>query len=198
MSGGQRPSFTPRQGQYLAFIDAYTRVNLEAARRSRHPAPLRRHSTFRPPNDSCSRTRRPHPPPTRRATQHRSARVPKALTSLGNLDPNSQNLCAEVLAPLAASLSLFHAENALNASSLISSLGGASGCSAFAIRLLALKVSPPALLISSLYQSHIRRSSNCSSLIFSLRWATSLAAWVWADLAALSRRASAVSRSSTR
>ena len=28
MSGGQRPSFTPRQGQYLAFIDAYTRVNL--------------------------------------------------------------------------------------------------------------------------------------------------------------------------
>jgi DNA-binding MarR family transcriptional regulator len=28
MSGGQKPSFTPRQGQYLAFIDAYTRVNL--------------------------------------------------------------------------------------------------------------------------------------------------------------------------
>ena len=28
MSGGQRPSFTPRQGQYQAFIDAYTRVNL--------------------------------------------------------------------------------------------------------------------------------------------------------------------------
>ncbi len=26
MSGGQRPSFTPKQGQYLAFIDAYTRV----------------------------------------------------------------------------------------------------------------------------------------------------------------------------
>jgi DNA-binding MarR family transcriptional regulator len=28
MSGGQKPSFTPKQGQYLAFIDAYTRVNL--------------------------------------------------------------------------------------------------------------------------------------------------------------------------
>jgi DNA-binding MarR family transcriptional regulator len=28
MSGRQRPSFTPKQGQYLAFIDAYTRVNL--------------------------------------------------------------------------------------------------------------------------------------------------------------------------
>ena len=28
MSGGHKPSFTPTQGQYLAFIDAYTRVNL--------------------------------------------------------------------------------------------------------------------------------------------------------------------------
>lgn len=28
MSGEQRPSFTPTQGQYLAFIDAYTRVHL--------------------------------------------------------------------------------------------------------------------------------------------------------------------------
>jgi DNA-binding MarR family transcriptional regulator len=27
MSGSDRPSFTPKQGQYLAFIDAYTRVN---------------------------------------------------------------------------------------------------------------------------------------------------------------------------
>jgi DNA-binding MarR family transcriptional regulator len=30
MSGGPRPSFTPKQGQYLAFIDAYMRVNLRA------------------------------------------------------------------------------------------------------------------------------------------------------------------------
>ena len=29
MSGGQNPNFTPKQGQYLAFIDAYTRVNLK-------------------------------------------------------------------------------------------------------------------------------------------------------------------------
>jgi DNA-binding MarR family transcriptional regulator len=27
MSGSPRPSFTPKQGQYLAFIDAYTRVH---------------------------------------------------------------------------------------------------------------------------------------------------------------------------
>ena len=28
LSGGRKPGFTPTQGQYLAFIDAYTRVNL--------------------------------------------------------------------------------------------------------------------------------------------------------------------------
>jgi DNA-binding MarR family transcriptional regulator len=28
MSGGHKPGFTPTQGQYLAFIDAYTRVQL--------------------------------------------------------------------------------------------------------------------------------------------------------------------------
>ena len=30
MSGGLMQSFTPKQGQYLAFIDAYTRVHLRA------------------------------------------------------------------------------------------------------------------------------------------------------------------------
>jgi DNA-binding MarR family transcriptional regulator len=29
MSGGHKPGLTPTQGQYLAFIDAYTRVNLK-------------------------------------------------------------------------------------------------------------------------------------------------------------------------
>ncbi|HEY4302577.1 MAG TPA: MarR family transcriptional regulator [Candidatus Didemnitutus sp.] len=28
MSGSHKPGFTPTQGQYLAFIDAYTRINL--------------------------------------------------------------------------------------------------------------------------------------------------------------------------
>jgi DNA-binding MarR family transcriptional regulator len=28
MSGGRRAGFTPKQGQYLAFIDSYTRVHL--------------------------------------------------------------------------------------------------------------------------------------------------------------------------
>lgn len=30
MSDGLKPSFTAKQGQYLAFIDAYTRVHLRA------------------------------------------------------------------------------------------------------------------------------------------------------------------------
>jgi DNA-binding MarR family transcriptional regulator len=30
MSGEPKPRFTPKQGQYLAFIDAYTRVHLQA------------------------------------------------------------------------------------------------------------------------------------------------------------------------
>src|ERR1700716_14132 len=51
MSGECRPSFTPKQGQYLAFIDAYTRVHR------------------RPPAERFSKLRRPigatmgQPPP---------------------------------------------------------------------------------------------------------------------------------------
>jgi DNA-binding MarR family transcriptional regulator len=46
MSGGQRPNFTPKQGQYLAFIDAYTRVNRRAAGRTR----IQRHFGVTPPS----------------------------------------------------------------------------------------------------------------------------------------------------
>src|SRR4030088_3270978 len=46
MSGECRPSFTPKQGQYLAFIDAYTRVH-------RRPPPereMQRHFGVTPPS----------------------------------------------------------------------------------------------------------------------------------------------------
>jgi DNA-binding MarR family transcriptional regulator len=46
MSGSQRPSFTPKQGQYLAFIDAYTRVH----RRSPAEADIQRHFGVTPPS----------------------------------------------------------------------------------------------------------------------------------------------------
>ena len=46
MSGGPKPSFTPKQGQYLAFIDAYTRVH----RRPPAEADIQRHFGVTPPS----------------------------------------------------------------------------------------------------------------------------------------------------
>lgn len=46
MSGSHRPSFTPKQGQYLAFIDAYTRVH----RRPPAEADIQRHFGVTPPS----------------------------------------------------------------------------------------------------------------------------------------------------
>ena len=46
MSGECRPSFTPKQGQYLAFIDAYTRVN----RRPPAETDIQRHFGVTPPS----------------------------------------------------------------------------------------------------------------------------------------------------
>ena len=46
MSGRHGPGFTPKQDQYLAFIDAYTRVN-RTARRMGDATSLRRHPAIR-------------------------------------------------------------------------------------------------------------------------------------------------------
>ena len=46
MSDGHRPGFTPKQGQYLAFIDAYTRVH----RRPPAEADMQRHFAVTPPS----------------------------------------------------------------------------------------------------------------------------------------------------
>ena len=46
MSGSQHHGFTPKQGQYLAFIDAYTRVN----RRPPAEADIQRHFGVTPPS----------------------------------------------------------------------------------------------------------------------------------------------------
>jgi DNA-binding MarR family transcriptional regulator len=46
MSDRDRPSFTPKQGQYLAFIDAYTRVN----RRPPAEREMQRHFGVTPPS----------------------------------------------------------------------------------------------------------------------------------------------------
>jgi len=46
MSGGHRLNFTAKQGQYLAFIDAYTRIN----RRPPAEADIKRHFGVTPPS----------------------------------------------------------------------------------------------------------------------------------------------------
>jgi DNA-binding MarR family transcriptional regulator len=46
MSDGPRPGFTPKQGQYLAFIDAYTRVH----RRPPAEREMQRHFGVTPPS----------------------------------------------------------------------------------------------------------------------------------------------------
>jgi DNA-binding MarR family transcriptional regulator len=46
MSDGRIPSFTPKQGQYLAFIDAYTRVH----RRPPAEREIQRHFGVTPPS----------------------------------------------------------------------------------------------------------------------------------------------------
>jgi Mn-dependent DtxR family transcriptional regulator len=46
MSGGHKPSFTPKQRQYLSFIDAYTRVH----RRPPAEWEMQRHFGVTPPS----------------------------------------------------------------------------------------------------------------------------------------------------
>ena len=98
MSGRHKPGFTPTQGQYLAFIDAYMRVNLK------------------PPAEADIQRRFGVTPPSvhqmvlalERAGLIR--RQPGASRSIEVLvppeaKPTSQNLCAEVLVGTIASSS---------------------------------------------------------------------------------------------
>ena len=97
LSGGRKPSFTPTQGQYLAFIDAYTRVNL----RPPAGADIQRRFGVTPPSvhqmvlalERAGLIRRQPGTP-------RSIEVlvkTRKSTRLRNAKPTSQNLCAEVL-----------------------------------------------------------------------------------------------------
>src|SRR5271163_2832139 len=98
MSGEHRPGFTPKQGQYLAFIDAYARVHRPPPAEADMQKILRRNPAFGPPDDSHPRTRRPYSTPTGRAPQHRDSRPSRGPTRLASSNPTGQNLCAEVLA----------------------------------------------------------------------------------------------------
>src|SRR5215213_5077514 len=90
-------SFTERQGQYLAFIDAYTRVHgRPPAETDMQPQPA-----FRAPDGPHAGAPRPHPPPARRRAQHRGAPRPPRLARSAS-PPTGQIHCAEELARLIA------------------------------------------------------------------------------------------------
>src|SRR5215210_946557 len=73
------PGFTEKQGQYLAFIDAYTRVN------ARPPAEIDMQRYFkvtppqRAPDGAHAGARWVDPPPAGGSTQHRGAGRPRTL-----------------------------------------------------------------------------------------------------------------------
>src|SRR3954463_6577939 len=89
-------SFTERQGQYLAFIDAYTRVHgrppAETDMQRHFPA----HPAFRAPDGPHAGAPRPHPPPARRRAQHRGAPRSRRFARSPS-PPTSQIHCAEEL-----------------------------------------------------------------------------------------------------
>ena len=81
MSGGHRLNFTPKQGQYLAFIDAYTRIN----RRPPAEADIKRHFGVTPPSVHqmiLTLERAGLTDPTRRTAQHRNPRPARAFAAL--------------------------------------------------------------------------------------------------------------------
>src|SRR5258707_10940671 len=99
MSGVRRPDFTPRQGQYLAFIDAYARLH----RRPPAEADMQRYFGVTPPSvhqmiltlERAGLIRR-QPGAPRSVEGPRPSRAP---TRLAGSTPTGQNLCAEVLEP---------------------------------------------------------------------------------------------------
>jgi len=66
-------NFTPKQGQYLAFIHLYTRLHRQPGR-NRHAGIFSRQPAFSSPNGADARTRGVHQKATKGRPQHRSAR----------------------------------------------------------------------------------------------------------------------------
>ena len=85
-------SFTERQGQYLAFIDAYTRVHGRPPAETDLQRHFRRQPAIGAPDGAHVGTRRPHPPPARGGAQHRGVGGPRSLPVLRHPNP-SNPLC---------------------------------------------------------------------------------------------------------
>jgi len=67
---------TELQGQYLAFIHAYSKIHRPPPCRSRLPALLRGFPAQRPSHGGRTRAQGLHPPRARTRAKHRTARTP--------------------------------------------------------------------------------------------------------------------------
>ena len=99
VSPPRAPSFTPKQGQYLAFIHAYTLVLGRPPAEADLQRLFRVTPAFSPPDGAHARTRRTDPAPARRRPQHPAARRPASPATPKPSTTTRQILCAEVLAP---------------------------------------------------------------------------------------------------
>ncbi len=72
-------TFTPKHGQYLAYIHLYTRLTSPAAGGTRHPAIFWRYTALSSPNGADARTWRLHQTATGRRSQYRSPRRSETL-----------------------------------------------------------------------------------------------------------------------
>src|SRR5262252_9128663 len=91
-------TFTPKQGQYLAYIHLYTRLHRRPPAEADIPAIFLRHTAFRSSNGVDARTCRLHQTAARRRSQYRSPRrseTPARATVTS--DSTCHNHCDEVL-----------------------------------------------------------------------------------------------------
>src|SRR3954465_4262642 len=94
---GPGPGFTDKQGQYLALIDAYTRVHGRPPSEADLPAPFRGDAAQRAPDGAHAGAGRPDPAPAEGGAQHPGAGRPRA-PAPPPPTPNRHNLCAKELA----------------------------------------------------------------------------------------------------
>jgi hypothetical protein len=67
-------TFTPKQGQYLAYIHLYTRLHRRPPAETDIQEYFRRQPAFGSPDGADARTSRPHHKATKDASQHRGPR----------------------------------------------------------------------------------------------------------------------------
>jgi len=97
-AGDSHPRFTPRQGQYLAFIHALHAGEWASASASGHTTLLSADAAVGLPDAADARTRRADLTPRRGAAEYHRPSRSSSLARLGaSAGSTGQNHCAEVL-----------------------------------------------------------------------------------------------------